>query len=99
MRFQYWTTTIIIKIPVNMIALITPTPKKMTCHQKWDQFKRKFHLPTPIIDFQGIKICMYINIYIYIHTWNPNDPPFYWKRPCSGGVTFKNRGHLGSRYI
>ena len=55
-------TTIIIKIPVNIIALITPTPKKNTCHHKWYHFKRKFHLPTPIINFQGIKICMYINI-------------------------------------
>ena len=32
-------------------------------------------------------------------TWNPNDPCFDWKRPCFGGLTFKNRGHLGSRYI
>ena len=39
----------------------------------------------------------YTNIYIY--TWNPNDPYFDWKRPCFGGLTFKNRGHLGSRYI
>ena len=30
-------------------------------------------------------------------TWNPNDPCFDWKRPCFGGLTFKNRGHLGSR--
>ena len=40
--------------------------------------------------------------YIYIYTWNPNDPCFGWKRPCFGGLTFKNRGHLGcwgSRYI
>ena len=36
----------------------------MTCHQKCDQFKRKFHLPTPIFNFQGIKICMYKYIYI-----------------------------------
>ena len=34
-----------------------------------------------------------------ICTWNPNDPCFDWKRPCFGGSTFKNRGHLGSRYI
>ena len=33
-----------------------------------------------------------------LHTWNPNDPCFDWKRPCFGGLTFKNRGHLGSRY-
>ena len=33
-----------------------------------------------------------------IHTWNPNDPCFDWKRPFfGGGLTFKNRGHLGSR--
>ncbi len=37
--------------------------------------------------------------YIYIYTWNPNDPCFGWKRPCFGGLTFKNRGHLGSRYM
>ena len=36
---------------------------------------------------------------IYMYTWNPNDPCFDWKRPCVGGLTFKNRGHLGSRYI
>ena len=29
---------------------------------------------------------------------NPNDHCFDWKRPCFGGLTFKNRGHLGSRY-
>ena len=33
----------------------------------------------------------------FIYTWNPNDPCFDWKRPCFGGMTFKNRGHLGSR--
>ena len=37
--------------------------------------------------------------HIYIYTWNTNDPCFDWKRPCFGGLTFKNRGHLGSRYI
>ena len=48
----------------------------------------------------GQCINMNIHIYIYIiHTWNPNDPCFDWKRPCFGGLTFKNRGHLGSRYI
>ena len=34
-----------------------------------------------------------------IYTWNPNEPCFDWKRPCFGGLTFKNRGHLGSRYV
>ena len=34
-----------------------------------------------------------------ICTWNPTDPCFDWKRPGFGGLTFKNRGHLGSRYI
>ena len=24
---------------------------------------------------------------------------FDWKRPCFGGLTFKNGGHLGSRYV
>ncbi len=32
-----------------------------------------------------------------INSWNPNDPCFDWKRPSFGGLTFKNRGHLGSR--
>ena len=32
-----------------------------------------------------------------INSWNPNDPCFDWKGPCFGGLTFKNRGHLGSR--
>ena len=34
-----------------------------------------------------------------IYTWKPNDPCFDWKRPCFGGLTLKNRGHLGSRYL
>ncbi len=29
-------------------------------------------------------------------TWNPNDPCF---DPCFGGLTFKNRGQLGSLYL
>ena len=30
---------------------------------------------------------------------NPNGAPcFAWKRLCFGGLTFKNRGQLGSRY-
>ena len=32
-----------------------------------------------------------------LHTWSPNDPCVGWKRPCFGALTFKNRGHLGSR--
>ena len=44
-------------------------------------------------------LSLYIYIHIYIYTWNPNDPCFDWKKPCFGGLTFKNRGHLGSRYI
>ena len=35
----------------------------------------------------------------HIHTWNPNDPSFDWKKPCFGGVKAKNRGQTGSRYI
>ena len=34
-----------------------------------------------------------------LNTWNPNDPGFDWKKPCFVGLTFKNRGHLGSRYV
>ena len=37
--------------------------------------------------------------YLHIVTWNPNDPSFGSKRPCFLGLTFKNRGHLGSIYI
>ena len=39
------------------------------------------------------------NTFYDIFTWNPSDPCFDWKGPCFGGLTFKNRGHLGSRYI
>ena len=35
----------------------------------------------------------------YVYTWNPNDPCFYWKRLCFGGLKPKNRGRTGSRYI
>ena len=35
---------------------------------------------------------------LYLPTWNPNDPGFDWKKPCFGGLTFKNRGHLGSAH-
>ena len=31
-------------------------------------------------------------------TWNLNDPCFDWKGPCFGGLTFKNRGQLGSTW-
>ena len=31
---------------------------------------------------------------IHLPTWNPNDPCFGGKRPCSWGLTFKNRGLL-----
>ena len=41
---------------------------------------------------------MYRGCY-FTHTWKSNDPCFGWKRPCFGGLTLKNRGHLGSRYI
>ena len=36
---------------------------------------------------------------IFISTWNPNDPCFYWKGPCFGGLKPKNRGQRGSRYF
>ena len=41
------------------------------------------------------------NCMLYTYRSNPNDPCFDWKRPCFEGLTFKNRGHLGSigRYI
>ena len=41
-----------------------------------------------------------ISLYLdNLHTWNPNDPCFGWKKPCLEGFTFKNRGHVGSGYI
>ena len=55
-----------------------------------------FHFQN-IIPPEGKDYKWYINTSIY--TWNPNDPCFGWKRPCFEGFGFKNRGHLGSRYI
>ena len=40
-------------------------------------------------------MCTYVCVYIYIYTWNPNDPCFDWKRPRFQ----KNRGQTGSRYV
>ena len=37
--------------------------------------------------------------YIYIYTWNRNDPCFDCKRPCFGDFNHQNRGQTGSRYI
>ena len=36
---------------------------------------------------------------IGVPAWNPNDPCFDSKRLCFEGLTCKNRGQLGSRYI
>ena len=48
----------------------------------------------------GEMIGYYIMIYeMKIHTWNPNDPCFDWKRPCFGGLKLQNRGQTGSMYI
>ena len=44
-------------------------------------------------------IYIYIYIYICIHLEPFDDPCFAWERPCFVRLTFKNRGHLGSRYI
>ena len=38
-------------------------------------------------------------IYIYIYTWNPNDPCFAWKGPCFGGFSPQNTGQTGSRCV
>ena len=36
----------------------------------------------------------------YLYTWNPNDPCFDWNFGLPfGGLTFKDRSHLGSKYI
>ena len=43
---------------------------------------------------------IYYIMYIYIYTWNPNDPwALFWleSRPCSRRLTFKNWGQTGSR--
>ena len=40
-----------------------------------------------------------ILLYWYIDALGPKWPLFDFKRPCFGGLTFKNRGHLGSRCI
>ena len=49
---------------------------------------------------QGATICWFwsafICFYLYILS-RTNDPCFGWKRLCFEGLTFKNRGHLGSR--
>ena len=34
-----------------------------------------------------------------VHTWNPNDPLFWLEKTLFWGLTFKNRGHLGSRNL
>ena len=36
-------------------------------------------------------------IVVILSTRNPNDPCFYWKRPCFGGLKPKNKGQTGSR--
>ena len=44
--------------------------------------------------YESINKCMK-KIYIYIHTWNPNDPCIDWNRPSFGGFNrqqSKNRG-------
>ena len=46
------------------------------------------------------KASIYVYVYIYIYL-EPKWGPLFWLefRPCFGGLTFKNRGQLGSRYI
>ena len=60
-------------------------PKKKSMYQYYlSQAKPKVHYT---------KSCAAFAMY----TWNPNDPCFDWKGPCFEGLTFKNRGHLGSK--
>ena len=49
------------------------------------------------IDFIRMYVC---KKYIYIYL-EPKWGPLFWMEfgPCFGGLTFKNRGHWGSRYI
>lgn len=56
---------------------------------------------------QKHKICKWLGEWLVIQhlsthtcsTWNSSDPCFGRKGPCFKGFTFKNKGHLGSRYI
>ena len=45
-----------------------------------------------------LMICIQL---LYIYTWNPAMARLFWLEfgPCFGGLTFKNRGELGSRYM
>ena len=66
------------------------------------RFKRKHIFLTVFprrTSFRMGDFCINVPRYVCRYTWNLNDPCFGWKRPCFGGLTFKNRGHLGSRYI
>ena len=44
-------------------------------------------------------LCNSCERYIHIYTWNPNDLLLVRKGLFVEGLTIKNRGHLGSRYI
>ena len=53
------------------------------------------HVPgCPVVGSERINGLFF---HLLINAWNLNDPCFGWKRPCFWGLTFKNRGHLGSR--
>ena len=67
----------------------------------WGPTSLNFTLHLHFVYIDSCNLYRYIMIYIciYLYTWNPNDPCFDWKGPCFEGFGFKNRGHLGSRYI
>ena len=47
--------------------------------------------PQTLQKVYSLHICIYIIIYIYIHTWNPNVPCFDRTRHCFGGKTKDRR--------
>ena len=67
------------------------------CCEKAPNPKRSAEMACRMLSRMNYIPSLYVNIDIC--TWNPNDPWFDWKRPCFGGLTFKNTGQLGSRYI
>ena len=63
-----------------------------TSHSWFMSASHRWHIPSVKLK----KLDPIRNLYLYLE---PNDPCFDWKRLCFGGLTFKNKGYLGSRYI
>ena len=62
----------------------------------WNESLSAIFLSMSNMQIEGLHLVKLYNILYILYTWNPNDPCFDWKRPCFGGLTFENRGHLGS---